>query len=178
MLQTGVGLQAAAWRRTSCPVFAPASADGPSSSSGTQGTKVLIVEDDHLVAIEAEYALLEAGYEVAGIAATAAEAFALARTEKPDIVVMDIRLAGDRDGIDAAIELFTDSGLRSLFASAHGDAATRSRAQAAKPFFGMAFKTLSAGSARKSGEKGGLGTLRYSSQIVVGMFLGYVLIMR
>lgn len=129
----GAGLQRAAWRRTSYPLFAPASDEGRSPSSGTQGTKVLIVEDDHLVAIEAEYALLEAGYEVAGIAATAAEAFALARAERPDIVVMDIRLAGDGDGIDTAIELFADSGLRSVFATAHGDAATRSRAEAAKP---------------------------------------------
>jgi two-component system, response regulator PdtaR len=133
MLQTAdVGFQSGGWRRP-LPVFAPATDDGPFAPAGTQGRKVLIVEDDHLVAIEAEFALLEAGYEVAGIAATAAEAMELARAEKPDIVVMDIRLAGTRDGVDTAIELFATSGIRSLFASAHSDASTRSRAQAANP---------------------------------------------
>jgi DNA-binding NarL/FixJ family response regulator len=127
-----VGFQSGGWRR-SLPLFAPIRDDGPSAPAGSQGRKVLIVEDDHLVAIEAESALLEAGYEVAGIAATAAEAMELARAEKPDIVVMDIRLAGSRDGVDTAIELFANSGIRSLFASAHTDAATRSRAQAANP---------------------------------------------
>jgi two-component system, response regulator PdtaR len=126
------GFQPFGWGRP-LPMFAPAAEDGLSPPAGTQGTKVLIVEDDHLVAIEAETALLDAGYEVAGIAATAAEALEMARTEKPDLVVMDIRLAGARDGVDAAIELFADSGLRSLFASANSDAATRNRAEAANP---------------------------------------------
>ena len=46
---------------------------------------------------------------------------------------MDIRLAGDRDGIDAALEIFRTLGIRSLFASAHGDAQVRARAEAAQP---------------------------------------------
>jgi DNA-binding NarL/FixJ family response regulator len=46
---------------------------------------------------------------------------------------MDIRLAGDRDGVDAALEIFRTLGIRSLFASAHGDAQVRARAEAARP---------------------------------------------
>ncbi|HEX8240787.1 MAG TPA: response regulator [Allosphingosinicella sp.] len=94
---------------------------------------ILLVEDDFLVGMEAETGLEEAGYEVAGIAATAEEAVALAGGRRPALAVMDIRLAGERDGVDAAIEIFRTFGIRSIFASAHGDVRTRARAEAAQP---------------------------------------------
>jgi len=94
---------------------------------------ILLVEDDFLVGMEAEAALADAGYEVAGVATTAAEAIAIAAARRPALVVMDIRLAGRRDGVDAAIEIFRSFGIRSLFASAHGDAQVRARAEAARP---------------------------------------------
>src|SRR5687767_1957366 len=62
--------------------------------------RILLVEDDFLVSMEMETGLEEAGYEVAGIAATAEDAVALAAERRPALVVMDIRLAGDRDGVD------------------------------------------------------------------------------
>ena len=46
---------------------------------------------------------------------------------------MDIRLAGDRDGIDTALELSGTHGVRCIFATAHSDSETRARAQAAAP---------------------------------------------
>jgi len=119
--------------RLAWPRLAFAADTGGSPSAHTRSEKILIVEDDHLVAIEAESALLNAGFQVAGIAATSDQALSLARAEKPDIVVMDIRLVGKRDGIDTALQLFTESGLRSVFASAHNDSATRARAQATRP---------------------------------------------
>lgn len=72
--------------------------------------------------------------EVTGIAATAEQALALARSTLPDLIVMDIRLAGKRDGIDAALDIFNELGLRCVFATAHSDAATRRRAEPARPF--------------------------------------------
>ena len=95
--------------------------------------RLLLVEDDFLVGMEAEFGLAEAGYEVAGIAASAEEAVMLAERERPLLVVMDIRLAGERDGIDAAIEIRRRLGIGSLFASAHADPAMRARAEAADP---------------------------------------------
>ncbi|MEA2839553.1 MAG: two-component system, response regulator PdtaR [Methylobacteriaceae bacterium] len=68
-----------------------------------------------------------------GIAATAEEAVKIGRSENPDLAIMDIRLGGHRDGVDAAIELFTTAGIRSIFATAHGDAQTRRRAVQARP---------------------------------------------
>jgi DNA-binding NarL/FixJ family response regulator len=94
---------------------------------------ILLVEDDFLVSMEMETGLEEAGYEVAGIAATAEDAVALAAERRPALVVMDIRLAGDRDGVDAALEIYRTLGIRSIFASAHGDAGTRARAAEAQP---------------------------------------------
>jgi two-component system, response regulator PdtaR len=133
MLQAAdVVVQPGRWRGPPPRVFAPDTGDAPSARV-QRTAKILIVEDDHLVAIEAESALLDAGYEVVGIAATSREALAIARVDRPDLVVMDIRLAGTRDGVDTAIELFAESGLRSIFASAHSDGATRNRAQAAHP---------------------------------------------
>jgi two-component system, response regulator PdtaR len=94
---------------------------------------ILLVEDDFLVGMEMEAGLESAGYEVAGVATTAEEAVNLAASRHPALVVMDIRLASERDGIDAALEIFRTLGIRSLFASAHVDAQVRARAKAARP---------------------------------------------
>jgi DNA-binding response OmpR family regulator len=96
--------------------------------------RVLIVEDEYFVALDAEDALSSAGFAVVGVAATAEEAVEMAAAEGPDIVLMDIRLAGPRDGIDAAAEIRARLGILSLFATAHSDPATRARGdRAASP---------------------------------------------
>jgi DNA-binding NarL/FixJ family response regulator len=95
--------------------------------------RILVVEDDFLVAMQMESALVEAGFDVAGIAATGEDAIELAISERPHIVVMDIRLAGDRDGIDTALQLFAEQGLRCIFATAHHDEQSQRRAAPAVP---------------------------------------------
>jgi two-component system, response regulator PdtaR len=107
--------------------------DAGSQKGPGQSARIVIVEDDYLVASEMEAALTEAGFSVAGVAGSAEEGIGLAASERPALVIMDIRLQGTRDGIDAAIELFQEHGIRSLFATAHGDPAVRRRAQAASP---------------------------------------------
>jgi DNA-binding NarL/FixJ family response regulator len=102
--------------------------------SSTLASKVLVVEDDFLIAMQSEAALVEAGFEVIGTAATAEEAVSFARRERPAVVLMDIRLAGKRDGIDAARELFEAFGVRCIFATAHDDADTRQRAAPFAPY--------------------------------------------
>ena len=78
-------------------------------------------------------ALLDAGHEVTGIAASAPQAVKAALAERPDLVIMDIRLAGQGDGVEAAHEILSQTGIRCLFASAHSDAYTKSRTATAKP---------------------------------------------
>lgn len=81
--------------------------------------RILIVEDDYLIAMQTEAALTTARFHVVGTAKTAEEAVALAGDERPFLAVMDIRLASKHDGIDAARELFRDFGIRCFFATAH-----------------------------------------------------------
>ncbi|WP_407179959.1 response regulator [Bradyrhizobium sp. STM 3562] len=120
----------------------PADPSDPDSSlQQQQGTAkqpgkqvgVLIVEDDFLIGMQSEIALTDAGFRVIGIASTAEEALALAREERPSIAVMDIRLAGRRDGVDTAGELFRELGVRCIFATAHDDEDTRARAEPFAP---------------------------------------------
>jgi two-component system, response regulator PdtaR len=95
--------------------------------------RVLVVEDEWLVAVEIEAVLEDEGFEVVGVAASADEAVRLAGAHAPDIVLMDIRIRGRSDGVSAALEIRRRFGLRSLFISAHRDPATQERAQAADP---------------------------------------------
>ena len=79
--------------------------------------KVLIVEDEWLVAEDLEYEIAEAGYEVTGIARTKAEALSEANACRPDVAVMDVRLAGGDCGVDVARQLKADFNVRCIFAS-------------------------------------------------------------
>ena len=104
------------------------------AGSATGGpSRILVVEDDYFIAADLEYRLTEAGFAVVGVAASADEAVALAESGTPRLAIMDIRLAGQRDGVDAAIELFDRLGVPSIFVTAHGDEQTRRRAARAKP---------------------------------------------
>jgi DNA-binding NarL/FixJ family response regulator len=106
---------------------------GDSGERQRKAARILIVEDDFFVALQAEAALIEAGFRVIGTVSSAEQAIALAQAEAPALAVMDIRLAGRRDGVDAALELFRTLGIRCIFASAHDDGEVRRRAQPATP---------------------------------------------
>jgi two-component system, response regulator PdtaR len=108
--------------------------DGIKAAEAEQGpTRILVVEDDFLIALQTEAALTEAGFHVVGTATTAEEAIAFAREQRPFLAVMDMRLASKRDGIDAARELFGELGIRCIFATAHDDPHTRERAEPYAP---------------------------------------------
>ena len=94
---------------------------------------MLIVEDEVLLALNLHSELTAAGFEVVGMAATAGEAISMAERERPDAVLMDVRLVGARDGIDAALELWQRFKIRSLFVSGNIDDAMKERAAVAQP---------------------------------------------
>src|SRR4051794_18356006 len=106
--------------------------EGPGSSR-EEAARILIVEDDYFVAMALEHRLKEAGYNVVGIATSASEAMKLSKECKPVLAIMDIRLAGNSDGIEAAISLAKLYNVPSIFATAHVDDHTRQRGQAANP---------------------------------------------
>ncbi|HLH12333.1 MAG TPA: response regulator [Methylovirgula sp.] len=101
--------------------------------SAAEPARILIVEDDYLISAEIEAALIDAGFDVVGIASSAEEACELVEARRPALAIMDIRLRGKRDGVDAALDIFRRQGIRSIFATAHHDAEIRARAQAAQP---------------------------------------------
>jgi len=108
--------------------------DGAGSDTLLQSRfRILIVEDDFLVASQVEMALSDAGFDVIGVAVSAEEAVARARRERPALIVMDVRLVGERDGIHAAVEIFQEFGTRCIFATAQYDEPTRDRAKSAMP---------------------------------------------
>src|ERR1700687_1808962 len=92
--------------------------------------KVLIVEDDLMLADFAEEILVEHGYEVSGIARTVVDAVALARRSRPDLVILDLRLADGGLGTEVAAQLtrlgrpgiLYVTGNMSQVALTHGDA--------------------------------------------------------
>jgi CheY-like chemotaxis protein len=96
--------------------------------------RVLIVEDEFFLAVQLEEWLLGGGFEVVDVVYTADEAVAAAAADRPGLVVMDIRLANDTDGIAAAVEILARTGIRCIFATAYADAPTRERGEAARPF--------------------------------------------
>jgi two-component system, response regulator PdtaR len=112
--------------------LAPHDASGAAPHAG-HAARVVVVEDDYLVALQMEGALTEAGFDVVGIASSCEEALALAEARTPTLALMDIRLSGKRDGIETALELFNEHGIRCIFASAHSNAEARQRAAPANP---------------------------------------------
>ena len=79
--------------------------------------RVLIVEDDVLVSMFLADLVEEAGYEIAGIARSAAEAVALAQDHRPDIALMDANLKGGSTGVSAAETLVRDHDIAIIFIS-------------------------------------------------------------
>lgn len=98
-----------------------------------QKLRIPIVEDEYLVAMTLENELTDAGYEIVGVASSADEACRLARTAKPNLIIMDIRLVGNRDGVDAALKIYEETGLRCVFATANVDERSKQRAMPACP---------------------------------------------
>lgn len=103
------------------------------TGASTRRHRLLIVDDDWLISMHLEQVLTTAGFEIVGTASDAASAVALAERERPDLVLMDIRLHGPVDGVEAAREIVDRLGIQSLFVSAHTDQGTITRTLAARP---------------------------------------------
>ncbi|HEY3937634.1 MAG TPA: response regulator [Bryobacteraceae bacterium] len=97
-------------------------------------TKVLIVEDEPIIAADADRKLRRLDYEVLAIASDAEEGFLAAAATQPDVVLMDIDLKGSSDGIEAATKVYSELQIPVVFMTAHDDMKTLRRAQEAEPF--------------------------------------------
>lgn len=95
--------------------------------------KVLIVEDEKIVARDLQASLNEMGYDAFAIAASAEEALACARAKCPDVVLMDIRIKGSSDGVQAADMLRKKFSMSIIYLTSHADANTVHRAKGTDP---------------------------------------------
>src|SRR4051812_42736403 len=105
----------------------------PSDRQEPDAQPVLIVEDEAIPAMLLEEMVEDLGFIVCGKAVSGPGAVMAAEDYRPDLILMDIRLAQGTDGIEAAVEIRQRLGIPSLFMSAFSDKATMARAQVARP---------------------------------------------
>ncbi|MCK4263797.1 MAG: response regulator, partial [Candidatus Aminicenantes bacterium] len=97
-------------------------------------TKILLVEDESIVARDIRNMLLGLGYKVSGVASTAREAVQKAEEMKPDIVLMDVMLKGGPTGVDAADKIYTHCNIPVVYLTAYADENTLQKAKKTEPF--------------------------------------------
>jgi CheY-like chemotaxis protein len=96
--------------------------------------RILVVEDEHVVAMDMEMQLVASGYEVTGIAAAGKEALRLAETTRPDLILMDVRLQGPLDGFATAAEIQRVRNVPIVFVTAFGNGEAKRRAKELGPY--------------------------------------------
>jgi len=96
--------------------------------------KILLVEDDVITAKDIKYRLEKIGYEVLDVISSGEEAVAIADELRPDIVLMDITLSGNLNGIEAATEIRMNFNIPIIFLTGYSDEDTILRAATAEPF--------------------------------------------
>tara|TARA_B100000809_G_scaffold10816_2_gene10181 strand:- start:735 stop:1964 length:1230 start_codon:yes stop_codon:yes gene_type:complete len=95
---------------------------------------IVIVEDEPIVAMDIKRCLKQLGYQVAGVAANSEDAVQQIVDNRPDLVLMDIRLKGDIDGIETAWRIRQRVNVPIVYLTAHSDPETLERAKFTEPY--------------------------------------------
>jgi len=96
--------------------------------------KILVVEDDTIIALTIQGRLKEFGYEVVGRASTGEDAIKKVKEFQPDLVLMDIHIKGPIDGIQTAETVYGFYNIPVVYLTAYSDEKTLERAQKTSPF--------------------------------------------
>jgi DNA-binding NarL/FixJ family response regulator len=117
--------------------------------------KLLIVEDEMIIAMRLEQFVKELGHQVCAMASTEAGAIASAGTHRPDVVLMDLRLAHGGSGAEAACQIYKTFGIRSIVVSANidgerGTTCQRDLSRFVMPGFRAAWRPFIAAVARQA----------------------------
>jgi len=104
----------------------------PAESEPT--TRVLLIEDEAIIARDLSRRLLRLGYTVVGVADNGPEALTLAAETRPSLVLMDLVIQGPMDGIETAAELATHMDVPVIFLTAYSDSKTVDRAREVHPY--------------------------------------------
>lgn len=111
--------------------------------------RVLVVEDEAVVALALQKCLENLGHEVTARAATGEEAIRKAREIEPDVILMDIRLKGGMDGIEAARRILESMKIPVIYLTAYSDEKTLERARRTEPY-GYLIKPVDEGAVRSA----------------------------
>jgi PAS domain S-box-containing protein len=103
-------------------------------AEATTNERILIAEDDGIIAARLRNFLTKLGYAVPAVVASGEEAVRQAAAVRPELVLMDIRLAGDLDGIEAGGQIRTDLGIPLVYLTAYMDDALLQRAKRTEPY--------------------------------------------
>ncbi len=97
------------------------------------GEKILIVEDEAITASDLQWHLGRLGYEISAIAASGDEAIRMAEEMSPDVVLMDVRLSGTMDGLEASRRIQEKRAIPILYVTAYPDVFLKFPAEMGKP---------------------------------------------
>ena len=97
-------------------------------------TNVLVVEDESIVSKDIQHSLKKLGYHVVGAASSGEQAVALALESEPDIILMDIMLKGEMNGIEAATQIRSETNIPVIFLTAYADESTLNKAKVTQPY--------------------------------------------
>nr|HPR18706.1 response regulator [Candidatus Cloacimonadota bacterium] len=96
--------------------------------------RILIVEDEKIIAEDIKHSLLSFGYDVIGIISSGEDAVIEAQKERPDIVLMDIMLNGEMTGLEAARQIYKNYNIPALFLTAYATEEILQEAALSSPF--------------------------------------------
>jgi CheY-like chemotaxis protein len=96
--------------------------------------KVLVVEDENIIAMDIQYTLRRFGFDVCGVVSSGEESIESATRTNPDLILMDIKLRGKMDGIYAAKQIQSKFNIPVIYLTAYGDESTLNRVDRTKPF--------------------------------------------
>ncbi len=82
--------------------------------------RILIVEDEPFISMDERSILRRLGYDVIAIVSSGEEAVKLAEESRPDLILMDIKLAGEMDGMQAAVAIHESNKIPVIFVTAYG----------------------------------------------------------
>lgn len=104
--------------------------------------KILIVEDEIIISMLLREQLADSGYAISDAVTIAADAIISAKRNPPDMILMDINLEGEIDGIESAAVIKSESDIPVLFMTGYDDPSIRERAEKLKPI-GYLIKPIS-----------------------------------
>ena len=99
-----------------------------------QPLNVMVVEDEAVILLYLKRCLAQLGHRVVASTSEGERATELASLHRPDIILMDIRLSGEKDGIESGREIYRKFHIPIIYLTAHHDAETRARALETEPF--------------------------------------------